>query len=174
MPEYHRLHFPQRVQEAHMKIAFRRGLGIFLALLAVVAAAPGADAQQHDPSNTEREQMAEIVRKGEAKEAESGYCATLDWPIRASLDPFYAFLGQGRAGGIYLAKLQTGSVRGCSYYRMIGNFTNESGQTCACTVGWACNEGGNCVVSRATWCSTGGGRWTWGQESPRCARLPTN
>lgn len=153
---------------------FRSCFAGFLLALAAIAAAPGAHAQQGDLSNTVREQMAEITRKGEAKEPENGYCATLGWPIRASLDPFYAFLGEGRAGGIYLAKLQTGSVRGCSYYKMIGNFTNDSGQTCACTVGWACNEGGNCVVSRATWCNAGSGRWTWGQESPRCAQLPTN
>lgn len=111
-------------------------------------------------SNTTLEQMQEMVRRGEAGESENGFCATLPWPVQSSLDPFFVFLERGERGGVYLAKLQTGNVRGCSYYRMDAIF-DEAGKKCARTVGWACNEGDKCVVSRAIWCRNPNGSWSW-------------
>ena len=149
------------------------GFLLALAGLAAIASAPSARAQADTLTNTAREQMSELVRKAEAREQEKGYCGTLGWPIRGSLDPFYAFLDLGQPGGIYLAKLQTSTVRGCSYYRMGGVFMDQ-GKKCACTVGWACTEGAGCVVSRATWCRNPDGRWSWGAEQARCGDRPTN
>ncbi len=129
------------------------------AVVALAAAFTAARAED-EPDNAVREQMMELMRKGEAREPEKGYCETLAWPVRGSLDPFFAFLERGQPGSIYLAKLQTSSVRGCSYYRMDAIFT-DAGKKCARTVGWACTEGGNCVVSRAVWCREPNGSWTW-------------
>lgn len=138
------------------------GRALAAAAILVLAAAGALPAfGQGDPlSNTTREQMEELMRKGEAREMENGYCATLPWPVRGSLQPFYAFLERGQPGGIYLAKLQTSNVRGCSYYRMDQIFT-DAGKKCARTVGWACTEGDRCVVSRAIWCREPSGTWTW-------------
>ena len=129
-----------------------------LAAIAVVSLGATAHAQSEGPSNTELEQMAELVRKAEARERENGHCATLAWPVRDSLDPFYAFLDEGRQGGIYLAKLQIGNIRGCSYYRMDATYTDQ-GRKCARPMGWACTEGAACAVSRAAWCRRSDGTW---------------
>ena len=136
--------------------------GLLCAAALVLAADHGqrAEAQAGPPGNTTQEQMQELVRKGETGEAENGYCATLAWPVRGSLEPFYGFLERGEPGGVYLAKLQTSNVRGCSYYRMDSIF-DDAGQKCARTVGWACTEGARCVVSRAIWCRDPSGTWNF-------------
>ncbi len=144
-------------REALPRLAIR---AILAAAVLAATQAPRAFAQSESLSNTTREQMDEMVRRGEAGENENGFCATLPWPVRASLQPFYGFLEIGRPGAVYLAKLQTTGVRGCSYYRMDVIFT-DAGKKCARTVGWACTEGERCVVSRAIWCREPNGTWSW-------------
>ena len=86
------------------------------------------------------ELIADLIRKAEAGQQESGFCAGTGWPKGDDIADFTAFLNAAAVG---TAKSNTFANGNCQFDSVI-RVHEESGGKCVTLRTWICVRGGKC------------------------------
>jgi len=108
--------------------------------LALFGGGPTARAQQA--------MIDEIVRKSEAREPESGFCARTGWPNGDNWEGFKAFLTTAEVG---TWKINTFANGACELNR-VTEVHNEAGAKCVSYSIWVCGKDRNCGTGKVVDC----------------------
>lgn len=109
--------------------------------------------------------IAEVVRKAQGREAESGFCTTTGWRVETAEthDSNIVIYDSGTVGS---SKTFINRARGqtdyCAYLRIAQVFS-EGGQRCVRTHIWYCSVGKTCAFSKFKGCRAPD-TWKWTAE----------
>lgn len=95
----------------------------------------------------------ELVRKAEAGELESGFCATTNWPAGPNLEEYTAFLKSASAG---MSKVNLFADGTCELNRVTRTHT-ENGGKCVTYNLWNCAKGNSCGYGTTVDCLNNAG-----------------
>jgi hypothetical protein len=119
------------------------------AALAVVAIPPAQAQGSGDP-------VSELVRKAEAREADSGFCAGVtDWPPGTG-EGYVAFLRSAAVGYAKVNRFRNNLQ--CQFDRVIDVYNGPTGK-CVRYLWWACATGSSCARGEDTECRQADGSW---------------
>lgn len=99
--------------------------------------------------------VAELIRKAEAREAENGFCATVDWPP-GTRESYVRFLEIAMTGFAKINTFQNGAH--CQFDRVTEIYQGPSGK-CVRYTWWACASGKNCGRGADADCRQADGSW---------------
>jgi hypothetical protein len=109
------------------------------------------------------QEVADMLRKAKNNEPEGGFCATVSWPQRNTLNAFYGFLDGFRPGSTYFARSRYSETSaGCSYYRIVSAHLKGEA-SCVMTESWACSDGKECFEVKREWCKRNN-NWTFTRD----------
>jgi hypothetical protein len=136
--------------------ALRNSVLFTLALASPGLTAPPVFAQAGDPY------IAEVIRKGTAREAENGFCDTAPWPVERSAADTGNFYEQSAPGAWKTFKdTYSGSIPYCAYI-LINNVTHpRNGGRCVRAQMWWCLYGQQCHFRRYRGCRAATGSYRW-------------
>jgi hypothetical protein len=125
------------------------GFGVLMQTVVILSAfslpcgGAGALAQSGDQNLTD-----EIVRKAEAKEAASGFCAGTGWPAGDSVEDFTTFLLRAVAGTKSVRTFKNGSC----VLNLATEVHQEKGGKCVKYTFYTCPKDGDCGVGKSIDC----------------------
>jgi hypothetical protein len=134
-----------------MKQVMRASFCIVVALADTLASwQPAAQAQgRPDP-------VSELIRKGDAREMDNGFCATVtDWPP-GTAEGYVDFLRIAVIGYAKVNRFRNNAQ--CQFDRVTDVFNGPTGR-CVRYTWWACATGSNCVRGEDTECLQADGSW---------------
>lgn len=138
-------------------------LGLALAIL--LAAAGGASAQIQQPDQPRRSDqpaqpgadplITELLRKVGAKEAENGFCATVNWPP-GEPSTYTRWLEDAVVGA---SKVNTFKNGADCQHDIVTEVFQRDGRKCVRYTWSACARGSSCASGTAEACKQPGGNW---------------